>query len=169
MLAVEVICIEINAAGGDPGFVDAGQLTHHLGGVAGIILQLIAQICGDLHHRFSHHSGSVRPETDGPVAAVGAFQLSVRHHYTDGKAVVYIVKIAVHPGHHAVALTLKSRGRGGDGVAGGENAAVGDNGRHSGIRCIGDEIFRPKIVIGIAPEYIGGQLSLLMHQGVPLR
>ena len=100
------------------------------------------------------------------IATVRTAQLALRNDNADGQAVTDIVEISVDPGHHPVALTLQSLGGGRNGVPGGQHTPVGHNGRHVLIGRIGNEIFRPQVRIGRAPEHIGGKLRLIVEQRV---
>src|SRR5699024_8948622 len=84
---VEVICIEVDAAGGDPGLVDAGDGTDDLRGVSGAVCALIAQIGGDGDAGLADDGGAVLPESDGVVSGIAAEELAVRYQDADGQAV----------------------------------------------------------------------------------
>lgn len=99
---IEIIRIEINAAGGYPGLVDAGELADHLCGHAVAVQSLIAQVCADLYRGLADDSGAVSPESDGMIAAVGAAQLSFGDDNADGQAIAHIIEVTVDAGHHPV-------------------------------------------------------------------
>ena len=100
------------------------------------------------------------------IAAVGAAQLSFGDDNADGQAIAHIIEVTVDAGHHPVALTLQSLGGGRNGVPGGQHTPVGHNGRHVLIGRVGNEVFRPQVRIGRAPEHIGGKLCLIVEQRV---
>ena len=164
MLGVEVIGIEVNAAGGHPGLVDAGQLAHHLGGVAGVVRHGVAQVGRDLDGGLAQHGGTVGAEADGVIAAVTAADLALGHHKADGQARAEVIEVAVHAGHHTVALALQGLGGGGDGIAGGEHAAVGHHGGDGLVGRVSNEVLRSQIGVAGAPEHVGGKLRLFIEQ-----
>ena len=164
---VELVCIEVDAAGGHPGLVDAGDGADDLGGVAGAVRQLVAQVRGDGETGLSDDGGAVLPEADGVVTGITAEQLSVRHQDADGQAVGGVEEVAVDAGHHPVALGLQLPGGGGDRGAGRQGTAEGDQGRHIPVGGVGHQVLRPQVGIGGAPEHVGGQLRLPVEQGVP--
>ena len=163
---IEVICIEVDTAGGDPGLVDAGDGTDDLRGVSGAVRALIAQIGGDGDAGLADDGGAVLPESDGVVSGIAAEELAVRYQDADGQAVGGVEEVAVDAGHHPVPLPLQLPGRGGHRGAGGQRAAVGDDGGHIVVGGIGDDIFRPQVGVSGAPEHVGGELGLPVQQGV---
>ena len=47
-----------------------------------------------------------------------------------------------------------------------QRVAVGDDGGHSFVGRVGDEVFRPEIGVSCTPEYIGGKLCFLVEKCV---
>ena len=167
MAGFEVISIEINAAGRDPGLIDAGELADHLCGGAVVVEQLIAQVRGDLHRGLAQHGGAVRPEADGVIPTVGAQKFPFRHNQADGQAGGGVEKVAVHAGNDPVSFGFQALGGRGDRDAGSQSVTIGDNGRHIFIGGIGHHVFCPQIRICGTPEHVGGKLCLLVEQRVP--
>ena len=67
----------------------------------------------------------------------------------------------------AVSYThLQQRGRVRHAGAVCQRVAVGDDGGHSFVGRVGDEVFRPEIGVSCTPEYIGGKLCLLVEKCV---
>ena len=164
MGGIEIIRIEVNAAGGNPGLVDAGDGTDDLCGIAGAVRQRIAQIGADGEGGLADDGGAVVPEADGVVAAVAAEQLPVGHQKADGQAVGGVEEVAVDARHHPVALALQCPGRRGDRGAGGQGVPEGDDGRHICIGLVCDDVLRPQVGVRSTPKHIGRELGLLVQK-----
>ena len=165
VLGIEIVCIEVQSAAG-AGLVHSRHRPHQLRGAAEAVICGVAQIRGNLDAGLAQHGGAVGPEADGVIPGIAAAENAVRHHQTDGQSVGDIVKVTVDPGHHPIALPFQCGGHGGYAGTVGQHIAIGDHGRHGPVRRVGDEVLRPKVGIGRAPEHIGGQLRLLMQLGV---
>ena len=161
---VEVVCIEVDAAGGDPGLVDAGHRADDVREVPAAVRTLIAQVGGDGESGLADDSRAILPETHGVVAAVAAEDLSLRHQDADGQAVGGVEEVAVDARHHPVALALQCPGRRGDRGAGGQGVPEGDDGRHICIGLVCDDVLRPQVGVRSTPKHIGRELGLLVQK-----
>ena len=121
----KVIGVEEQAALGDPCLVDTGNTPGPRR-----VRRLIAQVGGDVQLGLAQNGRAVRPEPDAVAPGVTAHQLAVLHAQADGHAVAGVVEVAVDAGHHPVALALQLGRHGRDGIAGGQDVAVGHNGPH---------------------------------------
>ena len=164
MPVVEVVCIEVDAAGGDPGLVDAGHRADDVREVPAAVRTLIAQVGGDGESGLADDSRAILPETHGVVAAVAAEDLSLRHQDADGQAVGGVEEVAVDARRHPVALALQCPGRRGDRGAGGQGVPEGDDGRHICIGLVCDDVLRPQVGVRSTPKHIGGELGLLVQK-----
>ena len=172
MPVVEVVCIEVDAAGGDPGLVDAGHRADDVREVPAAVRTLIAQVGGDGESGLADDSRAILPETHGVVAAVAAEDLSLRHQDADGQAVGPLAAGDVKAGqagdvdarHHPVALALQCLGRRGDRGAGGQGVPEGDDGRHICIGLVCDDVLRPQVGVRSTPKHIGRELGLLVQK-----
>ena len=165
MLGIEIISIQEHTAVG-AGLVHRDDRADQLHRAAGAVVHGVAQIGADLNAGLSKHGGAVRPEADGVIPGVAAAEDAVRDHQPDGQAGGHIVKVAVDPGHHPVALPFQCVGHIRHAGTVRQHAAVGDDGGDGFIGAVGDEVFRPEIGIGGTPEHIGGQLGFLMDHRV---
>ena len=165
MSGVEIISIQEHTAVG-AGLVHRDDRADQLHRAAGAVVHGVAQIDADLNAGLSQHGGAVRPEADGVIPGVAAAEDTVRDYQPDGQAGGHIVKVAVDPGHHPVALPFQRVGRIRHAGTVRQHAAVGDDGGDGFIGAVGDEVFRPEIGIGGTPEHIGGQLGFLMDHRV---
>ena len=165
VLGVKIVCIEVKAAVG-ASLVHRRHRPDQLCGVSEAVIHGITQICGDLDAGFAQNGRAVRPEADGVISGVTAAEQSLRNHYANGQAGGDIVEIAVDAGHYPVAVIFQQRGRVRHAGTVCQRVAVGDNGGHSLVRRVGDEIFRPEIGVSCTPEYIGGKLCLLVEKCV---
>ena len=165
VLGVKIVCIEVKAAVG-ASLVHRRHRPDQLCGVSEAVIHGITQICGDLDAGFAQNGRAVRPEADGVISGVTAAEQSLRNHHANGQAGGDIVEIAVDAGHHPVAVLFQQRGRVRHAGTVCQRVAVGDNGGHSLVRRVGDEIFRPEIGVSCTPEYIGGKLGLLVEKCV---
>ena len=161
VLGVEVMGIEIDAPGGDPGLVDARDGPDEVHPV-----ELIAQGGRHLDAGLAQHGAAVRPEADAVVPAVGGPQLPLGDDKADGQAVTGVEEIPVESGHHPVALVLQSLGGGGDAAALGQALAEGHHGLYLARGGVGDEVLRPQVGVGAAPEHVPGQGGALVQGGV---
>ena len=160
-LRVEVMGIEVDAPGGDPGLVDARDGPDEVHPV-----ELIAQGGRDLDAGLPQHGAAVRPEADAVVPAVGGPQLPLGDDKADGQAVVGVEEIPVEPGHHPVALVLQGLRGGGDAAALGQALAEGHHGLYLARGGVGDEVLRPQVGVGTAPEHVPGQGGALVERRV---
>ena len=163
MAVIEIVGIEVDAAGGDPGLVDAEDLPDILRVIAEAIIHAVAQAGGHLDSRLAHDGAAVFLEAHRVITGVAAAQQAVGDHDADGQAGAHVVEVAVDAGHHPVALCLQFPGGGGDGGALCQDAAEGDNGGHIPVGGVGDEVLLAEVRIGSAPEHIGGELRLLVQ------
>ena len=165
VLGVKIVCIEVKAAVG-ASLVHRRHRPDQLCGVSEAVIHGITQICGDLDAGFAQNGRAVRPEADGVISGVTAAEQSLRNHHANGQASGDIVEIAVDAGYYPVAVIFQQRGRVRHAGTVCQRVAVGDNGGHSLVRRVGDEIFRPEIGVSCTPEYIGGKLCLLVEKCV---
>ena len=162
MAVVEVIGIEIDAAGGHPGLVDAGDLAHQLSPLA----VGIAQSGTDRDGGLSKNGRAVGPEADGVISGVAAAQTALCHHDADGQARAEIKEVAVDAGHHPVALGLQLFGGSADCAQGRQHRAGGHDRRDLSVGRISNQVLRPTVRVGRAPKHVGGELGLPMQQCV---
>ena len=165
VLGVEIISIEEQAAVG-AGLVHRGHGADQLRGAAGAVIHGVAQVGADFDAGFAQHGGAVRPEADGVIPGVAAAEDALRYHQADGQSGGHIIEVTVDAGHHPVALCLQGAGHGRHAGTVRQHVAVGDDGGDGLVGGVGDEVFRPEIGVGGAPEHVGGQLGLLVDDGV---
>ena len=168
MAVIEIIGIQVDAAGGYAGLVDTHHLTDNLG-ITAAVIHTITQVRHDGNGRFAENCGSILLKAHRMISRIAAAQLAVGYNDTDGQTVAHIVKVAVDTGYHAVAFLLQLCRRLGHGVPGGQHITGCHDGYNILIGCICDEILSPQIRVRSAPEHIGGELGLLVQHRFLLR
>ena len=71
---IEIVGIEVDAAGGDPGLVDAEDLPDILRVIAEAIIHAVAQAGGHLDSRLAHDGAAVLLEAHRVITGVAAAQ-----------------------------------------------------------------------------------------------
>ena len=152
MPVIELIGVEVNAAGRDSGLIHAGQLTRDPNPAGRVF---ISEVRSDLHAGLAQHGGAILPEAHGVISRVTAAKQAIGHHDADRQAGPHVVEVAVDARHHPVALLLQLFGHGGDLALIRQHVAKGDDGRHRLVGHVGDEVLCTEVGRTAAPKHVG--------------